>query len=96
MFAVALTIACVSYLVAFAGVPLVLSVMSSPEKEKEAFESALRNANVMDEEELRALHAASYVPWSKKEAAAVAQLTAGSSSPVKASPYGLRQRKTVA
>ena len=46
MFAVLAAVMCCVYLVAFAGVPLVLSVMTDGKRDKEAFEIALRNANV--------------------------------------------------
>ncbi len=60
---------CSAYLVAFTGVPLVLSVVSSPEREKEAVESAFRDAAVYDETELRSSKD-TYVSWAEKEAIA--------------------------
>ena len=48
----------------------------------------------MDEEELRQVQAASYVPWSTKEANAVLGSASGSSSDA-AARYTLRQRKSV-
>jgi hypothetical protein len=80
---------CVLYLVAFAGMPLYLSVASSPEKDREATESAFRCAEVLDEVELQK-RMASYVPWPQKEAEIVRELSASSSSPVASR---LRQRK---
>jgi Flp pilus assembly protein TadB len=46
MAAVFMAVLCCVYLVAFAGVPVVLSVMTDGKRDKEAFEVALRNANV--------------------------------------------------
>lgn len=68
--AVVFAFLCSAYLVAFTGVPLVLSVIASPDKDREAIESALKHGCVLDEAELRA-GGRDYVSWSVKEAAAV-------------------------
>jgi hypothetical protein len=102
--AVLAALLCTAFLVAFAGVPLVLPVLTdNGRKDAHAFEAALKHARVLDEGELRSgPTASSYVPWSEREAAAVQGASgkaAAGATPVggEGSPrYTLRQRKAVA
>ncbi len=82
--AIAFAFLCSAYLVAFTGVPIVMT-LASPARGKAALETAFREASVLDEAELRRL-GDKYVPWPVKEAA-----TCGVSTPTSSSPSPRRR-----
>jgi hypothetical protein len=70
--AVAFAFLCSAYLVAFTGVPIVMS-LASPSRGKAALASAFHDVGVHDEAELR--RSEKYIPWPVMEAAVVGVAT---------------------
>lgn len=99
VFAASMAVLCCCYLVAFAGVPLVLMV--TPPADRKAVETAFTDAGVLDEDELesRLRDGGKYQSWHAKEAAARGVPVSSGVSPKRArsgsaafSPSGLRRR----